>query len=147
MMAGTVTFSKPGALLADLQVAAADRLNDADALFAAGRFASAIAMGIYSLEIHLKVRICQRLNLTRLPKAFEIHEIESLVVLTGLQASRDAASRAVQDNWQAVADMAVVINDLRYQASANWTHAAAHAFLQNLRDPPDGVLPWLLAQP
>jgi hypothetical protein len=48
--------------LADLQVAAVDRLQDAEALFASGRFASSIAMGVYSLEIHLKVRICQKVE-------------------------------------------------------------------------------------
>jgi hypothetical protein len=147
MMAGGSTFSKPGAPVADLQLAAVDRLQDADALFAAGRYASAIAMGVYALEIHLKIRTCHRLNLVRLPKAFEIHELDGLLVLTGLQAARDAASQAVQDNWQIVADMAILINDLRYQPSAKWTQSDAQAFLQSLRDPPDGVLPWLLAQP
>lgn len=70
MMAGGSKLSTPGALLANLQRAADDRLQDTDALFAAGRFATAIAMGVYSLEIHLKVRICQRLNLIALPRLF-----------------------------------------------------------------------------
>ena len=54
-MAAGPKFSTLGADVADLQAAAADRLLDAEALFAAGRFASAIAMGLYSLEIQLKV--------------------------------------------------------------------------------------------
>jgi hypothetical protein len=147
MMAGGSKLSTPGALLADLQLAAADRLLDADALFAAGRYAGAIAMGIYSLEIYLKVRICQRLNLTALPKLFEIHDLEGLLVMTGLQASRNAAPRAVRDNWDDIMDMADLINDLRYRPAANWIQTDSQAFLQKLRDPPDGVLPWLLAQP
>jgi hypothetical protein len=30
-------------------------------------------MGVYALEIQLKVRTCQRLNLLKLPRPFEIH--------------------------------------------------------------------------
>ena len=55
IMAAGLRFSTLGAKSADLQVAAADRLQDAELLFASGRFASAIAMGIYALEIQLKV--------------------------------------------------------------------------------------------
>lgn len=146
-MAGGSKLSTPGALLADLLQAAADRLLDAEDLLAAGRYASSIAMGVYSLEIHLKVRICQRLNLTALPRIFEIHELEGLLVMTGLQPARNAAPHPVQQNWAEIAAEAERINDLRYQPSAIRGHLEAHAFLQRLRDPPDGVLPWLLAQP
>jgi hypothetical protein len=74
-MAGGSKLSTLGALVSDLQVAAADRLLDAEALLAAGRYAAAIAIGVYSLEIYLKVRICQTLNLPALPKLFEIHDL------------------------------------------------------------------------
>jgi len=148
-MADQAKFAKLGVLVADLQVAAADRLLDAEVLFASGRFASAIAMGVYSLEIHLKVRICQKLNLQALPKPFEIHELEGLLVLSGLQSARDSAPGSVRRNWQEVANEALRINDLRYHSlgTLNLNQIDAQAFLQQLRDPPDGVLPWLLAQP
>jgi hypothetical protein len=146
-MAGIPKLTTPGASAADLQIAAADRLLDAEALFTAGRYASTIAMGVYALEIHLKVRICQRLNLTALPRAFEIHELQGLLILTGLLAARLAAPPQVQLNWEYLADEAERINDLRYAPSANWSQSDAQTFLQKLRDPPNGVLPWLLAQP
>lgn len=146
-MAGGSKLSTLGALVTDLHVAAADRLLDAEALLAAGRYAAAIAMGVYSLEIYLKVRICQTLKLPALPKLFEIHDLDGLLVMTGLQASRNAASQAVRDNWDDIMDMADLINDLRYRPAANWIQADAQAFLQKFRDPPDGVLPWILAQP
>jgi len=146
-MAGGPKFSAFGARLADLQVAAVDRLQDAELLFAQGRFASSIAMGVYSLEIHLKVRICLKLNLGALPKPFEIHDLEGLLVLCGLRAAYDTAPAAVQRNWDDVARQAIEINDLRYLPNGNWTQAQTVTFLQQLRDPPDGVLPWLSAQP
>jgi hypothetical protein len=147
MMAGGSKLSTPGALLLDLQLGAADRLLDADALSAAGRHASAIAMGVYSLEIYLKARICQRLNLTALPRLFEIHDLEGLLVMTGLQAARNAAPHPVQQNWVDITAEAARIHDLRYLPAATRNQSDAQTFLQKLRDPPDGVLPWLLAQP
>jgi hypothetical protein len=146
-MAGGSKFATLGAPLTDLEAAAIERLQDAEMLFTAGRFASAIAMGVYSLEIHLKVRICKKLNLIGLPKAFEIHEIESLLVLSGLRAARDGATPALQLNWEEIVDHSLQVNEMRYLSPANWNHSDALTFFQRLRDPPDGVLPWLLAQP
>jgi hypothetical protein len=146
-MAGGSKFATPGTPLIDLQAAAAERLVDAELLPANGRFASAIAMGVYSLEIHLKVRICQRLSIEALPRAFEIHELDALLVLTGLQAALNSASQTVQSNWEEITDLAFQINDLRYLSPTNWSQSDSQTFFQKLRDPPDGVLPWLLAQP
>jgi hypothetical protein len=145
-MAAGSKFAILGAPITDLQLAAADRLTDAEALFASGRFASAIAMGVYSLEIHLKVRICAKLNLTSLPRIFEIHDLEGLLVMCGLQAARDSSPAAVQKNWAYIIDQSSLINDFRYLPADRWDRTAAESFLQQLRDPPDGVLPWLSAQ-
>src|SRR4051794_33829779 len=120
-MAGEAKFAKLGAQLADLQIAAGDRLLDAEALFASDRFASAIAMGVYSLEIQLKVRICQKLNLQALPRPFEIHELEGLLILSGLRAAYDSAAAVVRKNWEDVSDQAMLINKLKYKPHINWT--------------------------
>jgi hypothetical protein len=146
-MANGRSFAKLSAPLSELKVAADDRLLDAEALFVSGRFASAIAMGVYSLEIQLKVRICQKLNLHALPSPFEIHDLEGLLVLCGLLSARDSAPSAVKKNWEDVANQATKINQLRYQPSSNWTQTQVKTFLEQLRDPPDGVLPWLFGQP
>ena len=146
-MAAGSKFATLGASLTDLEASAAERLQDAEMLLAAGRFPSAIAMGVYSLEIHLKVLICKKLNLIGLPRAFEIHELESLLVLSGLQAARDSESPSIQFNWEEIVDQSLQINEMRYLSPANWNQREAEAFFQQLRDSPDGVLPWLLAQP
>ena len=95
-MAGGSKFAKLGAQLADLQARRRGAPPGCRDALCSRRFASAIAMGVYSLEIHLKVRICKRLNLEALPKPFEIHDLEGLLVLSGLQAARDSASRLLQ---------------------------------------------------
>jgi hypothetical protein len=146
-MAKGPKFAAFRASLTDLQLAATDRLHEAELLFANDRFASAIAMGLYSLEIQLKVRVCVRLNLVKLPIAFEIHDLEGLLVLSGLRAARDSAPPAVQLSWTEIINTAAKLNELRYQPAANWAQKSAADFLAQLRDPPHGVLPWLSAQP
>ena len=116
IMAGGSKISTPGALLADLLLAAADRLQDAELLFANGSFASAIAMGVYSLEIHLKVLICKRLNLKALPSAFEIHDLDGLLVLCGLQAALKSAPSAVERNWTDIVKQSLI--NKRFQIPA-----------------------------
>jgi hypothetical protein len=147
LMAGGPKYTSFGVSLADLRLAAQDRLADADALYAAARYASAIGMGIYALEIYLKTRICDRLRVNALPIPFQIHELDGLLLLSGLSSAKDAANPRVRYNWDSVADLAVKVNDLRYLPGQNWTQQQVQDFLQQLRDPPDGVLPWLSGQP
>ena len=77
-------FAKLGSSVADLDTAWRDRLADAEALLAAGRNGWAIATGLYALEIRLKVLVCRRLDIDKLPKAFEVHDLSSLLLLAGL---------------------------------------------------------------
>ncbi|MBI1914216.1 MAG: hypothetical protein HYS12_05695 [Planctomycetes bacterium] len=138
------TFTKLGNALADLETAWQDRLADADALLAAGRNAGAIVTGLYALEIRLKVAICKRLDLEQLPKNFEIHDLKALLLLAGWSRRIDRKSaRKVKLNWDAIVSRSEELNELRYTADKNWTHAEAATFLKQLKDPPDGVLPWI----
>jgi hypothetical protein len=140
-------FTKPGGKRSDLEAAWQDRLADAEALLAAGRHAWAIATGLYALEIRLKVLICKRLDLQHLPKGFEIHDLDGLLLLTGLsQKMQKKGARKTRLNWDGIVNVARVLNDLRYQPAANWTATDSHTFFRRLNDPPDGVLPWLSRQ-
>jgi hypothetical protein len=147
-MAGEEKFRKLRAKMNDLENSLQDRLTDAEVLFLGGRFASVIAMGIYALEIHLKVKICQRLDLDALPQAFEIHDLDALLHLAGLKRRLDdPASIRVRYNWDQITSQQFNVNELRYMPAINYTQPQAADFLQSLRDAPDGVMPWLLAQP
>jgi hypothetical protein len=140
-------FTKLGSTLADLEAAWPDRLADAEALLAAGRPAGAIADALYALEIRLKVQICKRLDLEALPKAFETHDLEGLLLLAGL-SRRILRRRAalVRSNWDAILEMAEKLNDLRYKADNNWIHQQAAHLLHQVKNPSDGVLVWLSKQ-
>jgi hypothetical protein len=141
------SFTKLGETRADLEAAWKDRLADAEILYKGGRNAWAIATALYALEIRLKVLICKHLDLQQLPQAFEIHDLDGLLLLAGLSrrlAGKKAAK--VKANWDNIKAVAPKLNDIRYTPDANWPKAQATAFLRWLRDPPDGVLVWLSKQ-
>jgi hypothetical protein len=148
-MAGERSYTAQGATLVELERAASDRLADAEALAAAGRHASAIAMGLYAVELHLKAAICRKLDVDALPTAFEIHNLNGLLLLAGLtrKIARKRSHHALK-NWGLVLKQSNRLNDLRYKPEADLNIDAAEvtAFLGQLRDPPHRVLPWLSRQ-
>jgi hypothetical protein len=135
-------FTKAGTTRDDLEAAWQDRLADAEAALA-----GAIAGALYALEIRLKVLVYKRLDLEYLPRAFEIHDLDSLLLLAGLSRRilRKGATE-VKANWDEVLTQSQELNDLRYTADQNWSHAQADAVVRRIKDPPHGVLPWLSKQ-
>jgi hypothetical protein len=146
-MAGLQNLTKPGTPIADLEAAWPDRLVDAEALLAAGRPAATMASALYALEIRLKVLICKRLDLDALPKAFEIHDLNGLLLLAGLsrriERRRAATIKRVLGEIIRVSEQ---LNDFRYLPDRNWSHHQAATLLNQLKDPTDGVFQWLSKQ-
>jgi hypothetical protein len=143
-MAGERSYSSLGAKLGDLRIAWPDRLGDGEILLAANRFPSAIAAGLYALEILLKIRICERLDLHSLPKPFEIHDLDGLLTLAGLSRAVDEKkARGAKRNWASIVAMSRRLTDLRYGTEPRPEEAEARAFFSQLRDGPDGVISWI----
>jgi hypothetical protein len=137
------SYSTLGSSLPDLEQAWQDRLKDAEALLAAGRTGWAIATGLYALEIRLKVLICRRLDLDQLPRPFEVHDLDSLLLLAGLSRRIERKpARGVKRSWDAIIELSQHLNTFRYTADERWA-TTAPVFFRQLRDSPHGVLPWL----
>jgi hypothetical protein len=135
--------------LSELEIAWRDRLEDAESLLTSGRFATSICMALYALEICLKSRICRRLDLDQLPKAFEIHDLDGLLVLSGLSRKLNKQPRKpsrTKRNWDALLKMADRLTDLRYTDASKWNRQDAESILDMVRDPKHGVLTWLQKQ-
>ena len=146
MKAGSL--GRPGSDVGDLERAAHERLEDAEVLFAAGRYSAAIVMGIYALEIRLKVVICRRLDLPDLPKPFEIHELQELLILTGFSNKITTVKRPrdVSKNWDNLEKTSRRVNELRYKEDPTLDRKSAETVLTQLRGKPGGVLQWLEKQ-
>jgi hypothetical protein len=138
-MAGERSYASQGANLADLEVAWKDRLEDAEQLRVAGRYSTAITMGLYAIEILLKVKICQKLELLWLPKPLEIHDLDGLMVMSGLSArlARERRRR-VRANWDKLREMGKSLNDLRYRPAAVKNHQDSEDFFAYLTNPTNG---------
>ncbi len=147
MMAVERSFTSLGSRLIDLEEAGKDRLEDAEHLRAAGRYSSAIVMGVYALEIALKIRICRLLKLTQLPTAFEVHDLRGLLVVSGLvNAMAKRGSRSVKKNWELITITARDFAAMRYLPTSVKTRHEADDFFLQLNDPKRGVLPWISRQ-
>jgi hypothetical protein len=146
-MANERSFASLGAKLNDLNAAWTDRLKDAETLRLAARYSTAITMGLYALEIRLKVRICQKLDLPSLPRPFEIHDLEGLLIVGGLRKPLNMKNaRHVKANWTKLKETAKGLNELRYQSGLAKNQQESDDFFDQLIDPNDGVLPWISTQ-
>jgi len=61
------------------------RLADARALMRGGRCSGAVYLAGYCVECYLKAAICRTLDVARLPKIFGIHDLETLLLYSGLE--------------------------------------------------------------
>lgn len=94
---------------ADLVRIAEERLKDAEALLAAGRYDGAIYLGGYVVELALKSRICRTLNWKGFPhtrnefqnfQSFRTHTLDVLLALAGVEEKIKTGYLA---EWSAVA--------------------------------------------
>ena len=105
--------------------------------------------GLYALEIKLKVIICRRLEVASLPRIFETHDLEGLMLHSGLAQKIQNVKRPqeVSENWDKLKVLAADLERLRYIPDpVKWSRPTAERVLQQLRDPPHGVLLWLTKQ-
>ncbi len=141
-------LSKLGAKLSDLEEAATARLEDARAL-EGSRYATAIAMGLYALEISLKVAICRRLDVDALPVTFQIHDFQGLLIFSGLSRRiEDPENVGIKRNWDFIVGKYNNhhTDSLRYSPGTQYLPKDARKVLDCLEDPSDGILTWLSAQ-
>jgi hypothetical protein len=80
--------------IADLRALSAARLEDAQALFDAGRYDASACLCGYALELALKARICETLNWQWFPetrrefegyRSFRTHDLDVLLYLSGVR--------------------------------------------------------------
>jgi len=141
--------SHPGLLpdtsRADLEIAWLDREAEAEQLAANDHRAIAASLRCYALEVRIKALICQKLNLEYLPRACKTHDLNELVIFTGLLAELyDPINFAVAVNWNVLAEFSSkLLNVLRYRPEHLYSVNQADRLDAALDDPHDGVLTWL----
>ncbi len=122
------------------------RLQEADALFAAGLYDGAKYLSGYVVEMALKARICRLLDLDEYPekgelkRVYAVHDLDQLLLLAGLRRSVDPSNKPLFDNWSTAA---LWKPERRYDAAGSATRQDAEDILNAIRDSTNGVLTWI----
>jgi hypothetical protein len=115
------------------------RQREYEALRAAGEWAGAIMHAGILLELALKIAICKNMDVTNLPKAFQIHDLKLLLYCTGLR-------NTVMNNPELQRNFGVIAThwtmDLRYKGAVVMKQYFDEVH-QALFDPSTGILTFL----
>lgn len=127
-----------------LQALAHMKLQEAEALFAAGFYDGCAYLCGYVVELALKARICATLGLneypdkgSRLKDAFRTHDFEDLKLLAGMEPELSANRPALLNNWSIATKWKP---ELRYEPLGSYEQTQAEKILNAIRAKPDGVL-------
>ncbi len=113
--------------VATLRQAFQQRKREYDALRAAGEWAGAVLHAGVLVELALKIPICKNMNVTYLPRVYQVHDLDFLLYCSGLL-------NALQGNPDLLRNFGIVTTrwsmELRYegpvitQAKSNEIHNA-----------------------
>lgn len=127
----------------DIQDLAKLRLEEAEALFAAGKFDGYVYLCGYVVELGLKAVICRILDLAEYPDskpAFKVHSFDDLSLLAGLKSSIVTLPGPLDLNWLLLTRWN---SGFRYAPRNTYNQSNAREWLNALRHPENGVLAWL----
>jgi hypothetical protein len=133
----------------DLQLLSETRVEDAEALLRAGRWAAAYYLLGYAVECGLKACAARQFRQDEVPEKtvvtdFYTHRLDKLLGISGVKADlelRAGVDQAFQVNWNTVRDWS---ETSRYDHST--TEVKARDMLVAVANPTTGVLAWLKTQ-
>ncbi len=131
---------------ADLQKLAELRIEEAEILLKARKYAGAYYLAGYAVECGLKACVAKKTKRFEFPDKQLVldsytHTIEKLVSVAGLKSQRDAdaaSDTSLLANWGTVKDWT---EESRYERTR--TRAEAYRLFNAITDPRHGVLPWI----
>lgn len=130
----------------ELRQLAEDRIADAAALLAAGRWSGAYYLAGYAAECGLKACIAKLTNQDDFPRDRRFveecynHNLEKLLKAANLTSTLEAktlSNPAFSGNWGIAKDW---LESSRYEQK---TQAEAQTLFDAVTNNPDGVLPWI----
>jgi len=118
------------------------RLKEASALFESGLFSGVVYLGGYAVECQLKATICKTLKLDELPETFKTHDLELLMLHSGVQSILDE-STDVSSNFRKICQFWGRTLEVRYRDPDGVSGEDAKYFMQWVNGTGSGVVPWL----
>jgi hypothetical protein len=85
----------------ELRDLASLKLEEAEALFVAGKYDGCVYLCGYVVELGVKAIVCKNLAVPNYPKlaGFKVHDLDTLVLLAGLQSEVDGLSGRLRRHW------------------------------------------------
>jgi HEPN domain len=128
------------------------RLREAEALLDKNHYDGACYLAGYCLEMALKAVICRHMDKddffdilkSESARAFKIHNLGELIILSGLQRRFEELDRTnpiLLDNWSLIKEQIKWSEQLRYQVG--FTRKQAEDMLIAINHPQNGILKWL----
>lgn len=120
---------------------ARDRKRDFDLLRSQGQWTTSAYIGGYIVEARLKCKICELLEVDRLPAILKTHNLKALIIFAGFSKALKTLPKVERNLWK--------IN--RIHADAVWRYKCFDPLHQRDSDrlsnwlfhPNDGVITWL----
>lgn len=118
------------------------RLRDANVLYERERYGATVYLAGYAVECYLKAAICARLAWEALYPTFKIHDLDVLLLHTGL-ASEIAKAPDVEQSFRQIVGVWKMEgrDNIRYMAPGSLTKNNAQDFLQWVQGARVGVVP------
>ena len=122
------------------------RLREAEVLFGNHLYDGAGYLCGYVIELALKARICRVLGVAEYPstgklkQVYAVHDLDQLLLLSGLKGKLDPGNKALFDNWNIAVPWTP---ERRYGPVGTVSAKDADDVLNAIRDPRNGVLRWL----
>lgn len=132
-----------------LRKLATARIEEAKCLKSRGHFAGAVYLAGYAVECLLKAAICRALGWGELRSTFAVHDLEGLLLYSGLQPRiEEPTNKEVFRNFKQINEVWIVVGkqSIRYTDPDSITAKGAEAFLNQLENPESGVVAWLRTQ-
>jgi HEPN domain-containing protein len=127
----------------ELQQLACLRLDDAEALYAAGCYDGCAYMCGYVVEFGLKAAVCSTLDIdeypekgSRLKDSFKTHDFDDLKLLAGMEKAF-TTNATLLTNWSVASQWKP---ERRYEPKGTYNQARALEVLDAVRAYPEGVL-------
>jgi hypothetical protein len=124
------------------------RLQEAKALSERGCFAGCVYLAGIAVECCLKAAICQTLDCDGLPATFKSHDLDALLLHSGLKRRMKREAPDVHDSFVKIQGFWTMKGkeSIRYIDPGNYGSDDAEAFLSWVTDATRGVVPWLKRQ-
>lgn len=129
------------------------RLIEAELLFHNELYDGCIYLAGYSVELLLKAKIAELLDVPSLYvtmgkdkiKAFRIHKLTDLAIYAGLfRKISETENEAFKEYWSYV--YSTWTEELRYEKCGSCTKEKAQKFLNSIRNPENGIKKWIEEQ-